>query len=706
MSRVEASTCESACELSTAVYYEPSHEMFDGFEVFAFQSLGRVPLTHFAGSSDNHDARKSEQRCEDPPADETLDEPYHKCQWVAAYRKGEVTNKRTLYVAFKGTSNALDILLDLSFMDVVTRRGCRMHSGIFCGVQDELLSVIEVIQFARAHLKTSRVVLCGHSLGGGYATAALCEYLSERDSSNDPLPQWDQNIHAEAITFGAPLILRSPTPRARVQAPNNIKITNIINNYDIIPRMFALPTSALTGLLEEAPKIMGGFMFQQIASMALKNSGLTSAKITETFHQIRLGYRAVGTFVFMNTDTGCNTQPGYFPLNGTYSVIKERGFTPANPDAEAMLQYFPSIDVGSPCAKALREDKGSFIMKSLEDHSMAAYASGIRCLAQNPNPWAIAMISSKRYHAVVSPPSECSLTSPPPPGAMPKRVPNTPWCIVSRVSSEKLLIETYSKGSTVCSWSETLHPGCTVIIQGVKAPGDSVKILNINKTTVCDIVLPSKSVPSSTYAHLAIEYSGVLGYVCWESVMEESSEDEKKNSFFSFKTSPKTYVERDNKCLYPIGVAAGGSNESAALHNHKLSYFLAGVSDATWTLSDVLGTGCPEDKREKSDKAPTCRGCLVATFGSRVRRQHCSRCGLSFCSSCLVGKTHFLKAYAFLSVPICSKCTRDLSKNRQLFINRSENAANLASLHLLLIGRKKFLSVADSKLVFSFLENT
>eukprot|EP01064_Diplonema_japonicum_P023496 TRINITY_DN33936_c0_g1_i1.p1 TRINITY_DN33936_c0_g1~~TRINITY_DN33936_c0_g1_i1.p1 ORF type:complete len:667 (+),score=47.03 TRINITY_DN33936_c0_g1_i1:49-2049(+) len=634
-----------ACQLSVAVYYEPGHQNYRDFEVFAFQGIGETKAVHKGAVPDGDSDR------------------FHKCQWVAAFPKTGV-GKDTLFIAFKGTSEAIDALLDLSFMDIKTKRGNRVHSGVYAGIQDEIGRIYEAVKNAKEWLKTKRVVFTGHSLGGAYGSLALLEYLSP------PLPAayddisgpWPEDLGAEAITFGTPVFLRA-------DPPSSVRMTHFVLNYDIVPRLFVLQNSTLAAIIEEAPKMAGGVIAQQIASIALKQSGLTSMKISATFDNLRKGYAPAGCFVFLQMSNNGSK------LFGSASVIHPENGKSCNPTAKAALQYFPSIDPSCPCLRTLKDEKVQIISKSLEDHGVYRYLNSVRCLLSQPISFTKAVVTPRRRLPVIrNPPSSASLTPPPSIGAM-RRV-STPWCLLSRNRKKTLHLSVFHKG--VESWKTTVTPLSTIVLQGVKQPGDVLRIKDELDVMVAEAVIPPKN---STFgnSHLVLEHCGVSGYVLYESVLDEGK-------------------EIDIRCLYPQNV------ENWRLHVHKLAYYTSGMGEGHWDLTDNFGAGVVEEKWKEDDAAPTCRGCLVVAFSVKgVKRTYCHKCGLAHCPTCLPFVEHSLHAFINKASPICKKCNDHMASQLVLAQKASSEARSFLSLFCLARAKPDIVTPEMLNLILPFL---
>ncbi|KAJ9445316.1 hypothetical protein DIPPA_07578 [Diplonema papillatum] len=751
-SSVEVSACNTACQLSVSVYYNPDEgEEFDDFEVFAFQQGGNYRMSHFAGSTRRSSRLSPTLNAAEAGDADDDDEPLHKCQWVAAFPKqtSALNAKDTLYIAFKGTTNAVDVLMDASFLDVVSRRGNRVHSGLFCGVQDELPELLNVINTATQWLHVKRIVFCGHSLGGGYAAVAAFEFSAERDSA-DPLEPWPEGVGIEVVTFGSPLVFRAATKREGFVHPkgvDRVRMTHFVHNFDLVPRFFILPPSALQALIEEAPKMMGGVIVQQLASMAMKATGMNSLKISSTFDKLRKGYEALGTFVFLQSLPVAYESSTTSPFEVKSKVPTLSNLLQAhcsvvhppvpgkidNSTARSLLQYFPSIDPFSPTAKLVREEaRAVFALKSLDDHGVFKYAAALRSLCSRPIQFAKAMMHAPRSHGdptrvLNEPLSGFSMTPSIPPSAVPPKFPSTPWCLVSRVpgscfanraesigssgASSDLTIEVMPKGSAIAHWKAALSPLGSVMLQGLKQQGDMLRVVDAMGNRIAETTVQGRNPHGNP--HLALERSGVLGYLLWECTTEQvfaqnGSSNKLLSAFANKFSAPQCYLEKDLRALYP----ASPLSDAYALLLHKLCFFTSGYADSSWEIYDIFGTcGTPEDRWEKSDTASSCRGCQASTFsgipGKGKKRGWCHRCGMCFCPPCLAHHTWYLQQHNNVNAPICQKCVAAIARVEDEVIVKSRSArlyANMLALARSVMNRECRLSPADFRRVASFFE--
>ena len=155
-----------------------------------------------------------------------------------------------LYVAFRGTNDGQDIVIDLGAVPDCHRfkeYGIGVHGGIAHALEQEgdvICHVVsDVLQALQKHRRPEeRLVLCGHSLGGGYAQVMAVHLLS-------------RNVDVAAVrTFGAPHVL---VPPARQEDRPTLwcKLDSIsqhwVHDWDPVPR---LPLCK-TWLVDVLPKL-------------------------------------------------------------------------------------------------------------------------------------------------------------------------------------------------------------------------------------------------------------------------------------------------------------------------------------------------------------------------------------------------------------------------------------------------------------------
>ncbi|CAE7202007.1 yiaY [Symbiodinium natans] len=148
-------------------------------------------------------------------------------QWLPA-RSGSA-----MYLAFRGTGDVQDAAIDSSAVPGTVRfKEHGVHSGIANAVEqegDEVDHVVEdILQVVSEHRDAGEpLVLCGHSLGGGYAQV-MAVHLLRRD------------VSVSAVrTSGAPHVLVPPRAGAPQQLWQRLHaITqHWVHDWDPVPRL-------------------------------------------------------------------------------------------------------------------------------------------------------------------------------------------------------------------------------------------------------------------------------------------------------------------------------------------------------------------------------------------------------------------------------------------------------------------------------------
>jgi hypothetical protein len=137
--------------------------------------------------------------------------------------------KRVQWIVVRGTSNLVNLQLDVDYNKVVdSRLQIPLHKG-FAG------SALQVYQFAKPLLKTDyETRVTGHSLGG--AAAVIVLMLLKEDGFK----------LGQAITFGQPKV----TNRDGVRKYRTLPLLRYINDKDPVP---SLPPFEVFAVLDEGP---------------------------------------------------------------------------------------------------------------------------------------------------------------------------------------------------------------------------------------------------------------------------------------------------------------------------------------------------------------------------------------------------------------------------------------------------------------------
>lgn len=138
----------------------------------------------------------------------------------------------TVYLAFKGTDNPRDVFIDIAAQtETVTYDGAELqvHGGMWRALQQG--KVVEKL-LSNLPSKADTLVVCGHSLGGGYAVLTGLMLLGL-----DTRPDLDLKV----ITFGAPQVLRQAGPDAHPYMKDLHSICqHYVHRWDVVPRLPSL----------------------------------------------------------------------------------------------------------------------------------------------------------------------------------------------------------------------------------------------------------------------------------------------------------------------------------------------------------------------------------------------------------------------------------------------------------------------------------
>lgn len=131
-----------------------------------------------------------------------------------------LTDKDTAVLAFRGTSEGLDVLADLDVARVPFLGGGQVHRG-FHGQFTSLEP--HITNFLREKAELKRIHVTGHSLGGALAVLAAAHYA-------------DVYEDVECVTFGGPRV-GDATFVERIQEKLGDKYVRVTCQQDPVPRI-------------------------------------------------------------------------------------------------------------------------------------------------------------------------------------------------------------------------------------------------------------------------------------------------------------------------------------------------------------------------------------------------------------------------------------------------------------------------------------
>ncbi|CAE7520870.1 unnamed protein product [Symbiodinium sp. CCMP2592] len=235
-------------------------------------------------------------------------------QWLLA-RSGSV-----LYVAFQGTSDLEDVVIDLCAVPDFHRfkdHGIGVHSGIGHALEQEgdgiCHVVTDVLQALEQHRQPGeRLVLCGHSLGGAYAQVMAVHLLS-------------RNVEVTALrTFGAPHVLVPPNPQdfSALWQGLDVITSHFVHDWDPVPRIPLCKvwlTDVLPQLKQEVVRGVRIGIAQKYIEALQRNCNETRAKFLKR-------YDVVGEVVLVSEASGLvlvAAAPREIPLGEEAAPLKE-----------------------------------------------------------------------------------------------------------------------------------------------------------------------------------------------------------------------------------------------------------------------------------------------------------------------------------------------------------------------------------------------
>ncbi|XP_019626498.1 PREDICTED: uncharacterized protein LOC109471591 [Branchiostoma belcheri] len=162
------------------------------------------------------------------------------------YLLAETRNREEVYVAFKGTSDFGDVMSDLSFwQEGAGQSGDSHNSGVGGKYHSGFMRLAFLIPAHRIleEYSNSRIVVCGHSLGGAVAHIVALNMMVHLRSQGQPVD------NVTSIAFGAPYFGNDGAQQFAEKHNLSPRLLTIVNEKDPVPYILRLAeTVQCTGL--------------------------------------------------------------------------------------------------------------------------------------------------------------------------------------------------------------------------------------------------------------------------------------------------------------------------------------------------------------------------------------------------------------------------------------------------------------------------
>ncbi|CAH1257965.1 Hypp1932 [Branchiostoma lanceolatum] len=162
------------------------------------------------------------------------------------YLLAETRNKEEVFVAFKGTSDFTDVMSDLSFwQEGAGQSGDNHNSGVGGKYHTGFMRLAFLVPAHRIleNYEKSRIVVCGHSLGGAVAHIVALNMMVYLRSQGQPVD------NVTSIAFGAPYFGNDGAQQFAEKHNLSPRMLTIVNEKDPVPYILRLAeTVQCTGL--------------------------------------------------------------------------------------------------------------------------------------------------------------------------------------------------------------------------------------------------------------------------------------------------------------------------------------------------------------------------------------------------------------------------------------------------------------------------
>jgi hypothetical protein len=182
-----------------------------------------------------------------------------------------MVNKRdsdTSFIVFRGTimTNLLDWTVNLGVVQRVmpSAHGLIVHGGMLTSLEDPRSPTLHTLEKLLREKRPSNIILCGHSLGGGYAVIAAAHLLAQ------------QQPVTKVFSFGSPQVVSDEQQSNVAWQQLNQITTTLINKNDLVPRTLGVVAKA--------------WVFEFLPHVLLQKSIPESVNNTITFVAKQAGY--------------------------------------------------------------------------------------------------------------------------------------------------------------------------------------------------------------------------------------------------------------------------------------------------------------------------------------------------------------------------------------------------------------------------------
>ena len=180
---------------------------------------------------------------------------FGKCRFLIA----ETENDSTVYIAFRGTKDFEDLLVDFSFWLQEAQRNPSsgsFHSGFL--EKAELFPLREL--FLSNFIENKTLVFCGHSLGGAVSSIIYTELVILRHRLGNTMFSDVSNI-----TFGAPLFADTDFREYLTSISTNLEMYHFVVKNDPVPSLLSF--GSLLKALQKLHQQHG--LFQRIVTVPI-----------------------------------------------------------------------------------------------------------------------------------------------------------------------------------------------------------------------------------------------------------------------------------------------------------------------------------------------------------------------------------------------------------------------------------------------------